>query len=122
MIKVGVGQSTQEDSFKAGKEAAREAVDKIGRKPTFSLMLSSVRFNLKALLKGVRSVIKGPLIGCSDAGEIFDPFFTTKDVGEGTGLGLSIVYKIIEKHNGRIDVSSNVGEGTTFTIKLPKAE
>jgi len=54
--------------------------------------------------------------------KIFDPFFTTKDVGKGTGLGLSITYKIIEKHNGRIDVSSNVGEGTTFTIKLPKAE
>lgn len=51
--------------------------------------------------------------------KIFDPFFTTKDVGEGTGLGLSIAYKIIEKHNGGVKVSSNVGEGTTFTIRFP---
>jgi len=54
-----------------------------------------------------------------DIKRIFDPFFTTKDVGKGTGLGLSIVYKIIEKHNGRIDVSSTVNKGTVFTIRLP---
>ncbi|GAK54650.1 putative signal transduction histidine kinase [Candidatus Moduliflexus flocculans] len=52
--------------------------------------------------------------------KIFDPFFTTKDVGEGTGLGLSISYGIIEKHRGEITVSSNVGEGTAFTITIPR--
>ncbi len=51
--------------------------------------------------------------------KIFEPFFTTKPVGQGTGLGLSIVYKIIERHNGTIDVKSKVGEGTEFTITLP---
>ncbi len=51
--------------------------------------------------------------------KIFDPFFTTKDVGEGTGLGLSIVHKIIEKHGGEISVVSEIGKGSTFTIKLP---
>jgi signal transduction histidine kinase len=51
--------------------------------------------------------------------KIFEPFFTTKDVGEGTGLGLSIVFRIIESHQGNIDVLSNVGEGTEFIITLP---
>lgn len=50
---------------------------------------------------------------------IFEPFFTTKEVGEGTGLGLAIVYKIIQKHNGTIDVTSEVGIGTEFIITLP---
>ena len=53
--------------------------------------------------------------------KIFDPFFTTKDVGEGTGLGLSISYGIIEKHGGRIEVESEVGKGTKFTIHLKLA-
>jgi signal transduction histidine kinase len=50
---------------------------------------------------------------------IFEPFFTTKDVGEGTGLGLSIAYNTIVKHNGKIEVKSEVGKGTEFIIKLP---
>jgi signal transduction histidine kinase len=52
---------------------------------------------------------------------IFDAFFTTKPAGEGTGLGLDIVRKIVEKHQGRIDVESEVGRGTTFTVRLPIA-
>jgi two-component system NtrC family sensor kinase len=51
--------------------------------------------------------------------KIFEPFFTTKDVGEGTGLGLSIVFRIIESHNGTIEVNTNVNEGTEFIITLP---
>lgn len=50
---------------------------------------------------------------------IFDPFFTTKPVGTGTGLGLSVSYSIIKKHHGKIEVSSEVGVGTTFLISLP---
>lgn len=51
--------------------------------------------------------------------KLFEPFFTTKPVGEGTGLGLSIVYKIVEKINGKIDVKSEIDEGTEFIITLP---
>lgn len=65
-------------------------------------------------------------ISFTDAGEgipvaelanIFDPFFTTKP--KGTGLGLSVSHGIIERHGGRIDVRSNVGKGSTFTVRLP---
>lgn len=59
----------------------------------------------------------GPGIDPAHRSRIFDPFFTTKD--EGTGLGLAIVHAIVDAHCGRIDVESQPGEGTTFTILLP---
>ena len=62
--------------------------------------------------------------GCGMTAEvqkmIFEPFFTTKETGRGTGLGLAIVAQAIEDHRGRILVSSKVGEGTTFHIRLPR--
>ncbi|WP_164108595.1 MULTISPECIES: 7TM diverse intracellular signaling domain-containing protein [Sphingobacterium] len=51
--------------------------------------------------------------------KIFEPFFTTKDVGEGTGLGMSIAYNTIAKHEGKIIVESEVGEGTLFKLVIP---
>ena len=51
--------------------------------------------------------------------KVFEPFFTTKD--KGTGLGLAIVFNIIKKHYGEINVTSDEGKGTVFTITMPRA-
>ncbi|NET10105.1 MAG: hypothetical protein F6K16_36490 [Symploca sp. SIO2B6] len=54
---------------------------------------------------------------------IFDPFFTTKPIGKGTGMGMSISYQVVtERHSGQLSCSSIVGNGTTFTIKLPMTQ
>ncbi len=61
--------------------------------------------------------------GCGISSEnmrkLFTPFFTTKGKGKGVGLGLAVAYGIVQRHQGRIEVQSKEGEGTTFTIYLP---
>jgi two-component system, NtrC family, sensor kinase len=61
----------------------------------------------------------GPGIPPDTLSKIFDPFFTTKE--RGTGLGLSVVYGIVERHGGRVEVTSEVGKGTRVAIRLPVA-
>ncbi|MDP2273415.1 MAG: ATP-binding protein [Archangium sp.] len=61
----------------------------------------------------------GSGIAAETQARIFEPFFTTKPDGKGTGLGLSIVQGIIENHGGSIAVQSELGKGTTFTIRMP---
>ncbi|MEL6626774.1 MAG: ATP-binding protein [Bacteroidota bacterium] len=72
--------------------------------------------------EGVEIRVRDTGMGMSEEVQkrIFEPFFTTKPVGEGTGLGMSISHGIIEQHEGTIEVSSIVGQGTEIMIYLPK--
>lgn len=82
------------------------------------------RLEIKSVFKAPNLVITIHDNGCGMAEElrrrIFEPFFTTKEVGKGTGLGLAVVEAIIQRHEGRISVDSAPGEGSTFTITLPR--
>ncbi len=74
----------------------------------------------RSIIIAVNDTGKG--IPKEDLRNIFEPFFTTKEVGEGTGLGLSVTHGIINNHKGELNVESQEGVGTTFTIKLPAYE
>ncbi|MBI3073819.1 MAG: response regulator [Deltaproteobacteria bacterium] len=84
-----------------------------------------IRVRTKSDAKG-NVVIRVSDTGCGitpeNLGRIWEPFFTTKHRGEGTGLGLSICKRLVDEMGGTISVESAVGEGTTFTVHLPRAE
>ncbi len=92
---------------------AAEAMDGNGR------LDLSTKYDSEAKFVELKFKDTGPGINEEDLDRIFDPFFTTKDVGHGTGLGLAISYGIVKGHKGTISVESEVGKGTTFTVRLP---
>jgi len=71
---------------------------------------------------GVALVVSDTGVGIPEEHQsrIFEPFFTTKEEGKGVGLGLAVVYGIVTRHRGRIVVRSKPGEGTAFTVRLPR--
>jgi len=81
----------------------------------------TIRITTRPTEAGVRLEFEddGPGIPEAVQSRIFDPFFTTKPIGVGTGLGLSLSHGIIERHDGKISVSSTPGVGTVFTVELP---
>ncbi len=79
--------------------------------------------SIKTMTKDGAAIVEvhdtGSGIAHENKDQIFEPFFTTKPEVKGTGLGLSVSYGIIKKHNGSIEVDSEHGKGSTFTVKLP---
>ena len=85
-----------------------------------TMKLATSRLDMKMIK--IQVIDDGPGIPEDVQSKIFEPFFTTKPVGQGTGLGLSVSYGIVKTHKGDIDVQSEPGKGTVFTILLPTAE
>lgn len=85
-----------------------------GKGGLLSISTNEIDGNIEALIRDNGQGIEEEALS-----KIFDPFYTTKPIGEGTGLGLPVSHGIIEKHNGRILVESEIGEGTTFIISIP---
>ena len=108
---------------------AANARDAMPRGGDFGLATSQMVVSAKAL-GTPNGPLPGPYVrlrvtdtGCgmdeATRNHVFEPFFTTKEVGKGTGLGLASVHGVIHQSGGRIEVSSEMGRGTTFTILLP---
>lgn len=95
---------------------ARDAVESRneGRQIEISTCLVDENYCIQVLIRD-----NGKGMSAAEAEHIFEPFYTTKDPGKGTGLGLATSHRIIEQHNGDINVVSIPNEGTTFIIRLP---
>ncbi|MFH1460745.1 MAG: ATP-binding protein [Candidatus Omnitrophota bacterium] len=95
---------------------AKDAIKKIKKSGIIEISLTKSEEFIKIQIKD-----EGVGMSSEVRPKIFDPFFTTKDVGKGLGLGLSICQAIIERHNGKIEVESEINKGAVFTVQLPIA-
>jgi C4-dicarboxylate-specific signal transduction histidine kinase len=100
---------------------AIDAMDEKCRQPEWKR--SPKRLTLRSYCEDDRVVVEVKDTGLGMSQEVmdkfFEPFFTTKEIGKGTGLGVSISYGIVKDYDGTIDVTSQIGEGTTFTLTFP---
>ncbi len=104
-----------------GDGAISVFVERVEFDPSFTYRRSANAFRRGQSLVAIAVMDTGMGMNEETAANIFDPFFTTKEPGSGTGLGLSVSDKIIDGFGGTIEVDSQLGEGTTFTILLPEA-
>lgn len=98
---------------------AMNAIEATGRSGTVTLRASRDDQG-----DGVRIQVSdtGCGIAAEDLPHVFEPFFTTKSEGKGVGLGLAVVYGIVQRHHGQVDVDTEPGKGTTFTVRLPREQ
>ncbi len=124
-IKLGIDLQTQFDFV----EPLRCLPDDLIQVWSHLILNALQAMKMHGVLKvSLRRVANEAVVSFSDTGQgisaevqekMFDPFFTTRTSGEGSGLGLAIVKKIIDKHQGRIHVESEVGVGSTISVYLP---
>lgn len=125
-VKIGLIEHENVPKIIGDPEFLRSVFNNLFINALQSMEASSGHLNVKIAADDLNNFVR---IEVSDTGngipeenlpKIFEPYFSTKETG--TGLGLAIVQKIVETHNGMIEVESKLGEGTKFTVKLPKAE